>query len=237
VTKHIALVGPAGAGKTTIANALTGYHRRALADPLKSMLSAWLGRPLDKAKDRRRLQFLGTEVGRNPAFTYVGQAKTRAERDLAAAQLSAHLRQYIPELGMAGWPSFAVDQATLRLADELYDPMGVGPDRAEGFGRPDYWVDLFIREMWHDLYVVDDCRFVNEAAKLHAAGFVIVKVDVPADVRSRRLAARDGVATTPQHVSETEWEAIEPDLTITAEAGDPAITAAALLAAVGKLAA
>jgi len=75
---------------------------------------------------------------------------------------------------------------------------------------PDVWIRHLHRRNWlvfalHDRIVVDDVRFLNEAAFLRSQNFVIVRV-VGRGYRLDADAAR--------HVSETEMDKIEADFVL-----------------------
>lgn len=79
---------------------------------------------------------------------------------------------------------------------------------------PDVWVNLCMRdvEYWRKLkrlVVIDDLRYLNEAEKLRAAEFILVRI------------IRPGI-TDPEagdHPSETEQDQIEVDYTILNDSG------------------
>lgn len=76
----------------------------------------------------------------------------------------------------------------------------------------DVWINYclhYIEAYCPHPVVIDDCRFLNEAGKLKAAGFKIVRV------------VRPGVTdpSAGNHPSETEQELIESDFTIINDGG------------------
>jgi len=74
----------------------------------------------------------------------------------------------------------------------------------------DYWINQWLlRATKIKRVVVDDCRFLNEAATVKALGGVIVKV------------IRNGQINTDTHASETEMAQITPDYILVAEEGSP----------------
>lgn len=79
----------------------------------------------------------------------------------------------------------------------------VGTDVIRAYD-PDVWVNYVVRQLVEEKdYVVDDCRFLNEAQILRDNGFVIVRIDGP-----QRTPM---VGQTSQHASETEMDNIAYD--------------------------
>lgn len=86
----------------------------------------------------------------------------------------------------------------------------------------DIWLKMFIndtKDMFDKgtayAFVVDDVRFVFEAERLRADGWVIVKVNTPEDVRIDRAIRLMGRAPTLEelnHESEAEVDDIAPDI-------------------------
>ncbi len=75
---------------------------------------------------------------------------------------------------------------------------------------PDFWVNLLLAELLAELkprgrYVVDDCRFPNEAKALRLKGFQFLRVVAPRNTRVMRLRASHKLQDEAQleHVSET----------------------------------
>jgi dephospho-CoA kinase len=88
---------------------------------------------------------------------------------------------------------------------------------------PDVWVKLALKEVaFHEYangterFVFDDLRYMNEASALKEAGFTLVRVYVPENIRLQRI--KDLYPNTPEdsasHSSELEWANIVPDLII-----------------------
>lgn len=90
---------------------------------------------------------------------------------------------------------------------------------AEGRAKdPDYWVHQLLSKLADDQslagpWVVDDVRFLNEAALLRAHGFRVVQVRTPQEVCIARVTARDGRFDPAwlQDRSEQEWKRIEAE--------------------------
>lgn len=81
------------------------------------------------------------------------------------------------------------------------------------------WVKPVLNKIAADpasLWVVDDVRYINEAAALRDAGFVIITLFVPEEVRWQRIRSLypTTLFTDSLHGSETEWKEIEPDYTL-----------------------
>ncbi len=88
------------------------------------------------------------------------------------------------------------------------------------------WVNRFVDDIWiaeetaKDLYnkelkfVCDDCRFDNEHEELRANGWVGLYLDVPDEVRVKRLEGRDGDACVDRlnHESETAVDEFKDEL-------------------------
>jgi dephospho-CoA kinase len=84
----------------------------------------------------------------------------------------------------------------------------------------DFWVNLLIDELYnrnnHAKFVIDDCRYPNEAARLALEGFVIVRIAAKRIDRIPRLQAIGKLQDEAQleHASETALDAYEPHYTI-----------------------
>ena len=215
---NIALAGFAGAGKTTLANALArhGYRRRSFADVLKALACQVLGRDLDKARDRALLQDLGA-AGRHPDWAGLSLALqvdpiVRPSRQATlVSQLALHL--FGTPTDPAAWDTWW--EQTKRLEVALF---GGHPPMAAGFGRPGYWIEQLVGRL-HPLdgpYVIDDMRFLNEAAALRSRGFRLVRLDVSELEAAQRLLQRDGSYDPGLHLhpSEQAHRAIDFDLVL-----------------------
>ena len=77
------------------------------------------------------------------------------------------------------------------------------------------WQD-FKYEMVVDPIVCDDLRFTHEARDLRDYGFILVRVDVPEDLRLARIAEKypDTDPSRFQHKSEKDWKNIKYDYMI-----------------------
>jgi hypothetical protein len=82
--------------------------------------------------------------------------------------------------------------------------------------EPDAWVNLFLAEverreaggtseLGHPRFVVDDCRFPNEAQALAARGFHIIRIAAPLQIRIDRQKRAGRLQDESQltHISET----------------------------------
>lgn len=90
-------------------------------------------------------------------------------------------------------------------------------------GYEDLWIDIMENNIamarhhgWS--IVVDDCRYVNEAEKLKSLGFILVKLERPAEDRIASLQATgmtdEDMLKVFAHPSELECDQIEYDYTI-----------------------
>jgi len=186
----IAFTGKLGSGKDTAADRLEAMlvqppiDRRAFANLLKNSAAASLG------VDRKILD----DNKNNPEgkiYICVGYKPT----DLKDA-----LGEYLEEPNVVNEISFGEYY-------QLYGTQG-HRDQPPPFG-PDVWLDgcLPLDEDYTDkLVVVTDCRFLNEADRIHALGGYVVKVLGPDDLTSQTRQAN--------HQSETEQDQIVPDFTI-----------------------
>lgn len=176
--RHLAIVGPMGAGKTTLAEAIAraeGHVVLPLGAPMKQVAAALLGRPLDKGADRSLLQKLAMSARQSEwAFLDTPYAPARAA---GVARLAEHL---MPGSGEA--------QAQV-LHDALYR-QGL----SVGWGHPDYWT-----RRWQAAFrrqpkgvVVDDVRFPAEAEALRRLGFRVIRLAAPLALRQARVLQRDG---------------------------------------------
>lgn len=96
--------------------------------------------------------------------------------------------------------------------------------------EPNIWIDHLLTtvdnfehsvELWQFKdnpkgFVLDDLRYGNEADALRSAGFRLVKVDVPDEIREWRLSTLypDTPLSAYYHASEQEWAHILPDHTV-----------------------
>ena len=83
--------------------------------------------------------------------------------------------------------------------------------------------DLWVRWLLSDIagregpFVLDDLRFPYEAEALKAAGWMVVKVETPAEVRRERYKALYGTYPSPEmesHPSETGVDEVDAHLTV-----------------------
>lgn len=84
----------------------------------------------------------------------------------------------------------------------------------EYLGMPTYWIDSFLLAAQESRkpVVCDDVRFVNEAEALKRQGFVVIRLNRYAEDRLKSLTASGGTLDTQNHRSETELDAITPDM-------------------------
>lgn len=156
---HIAFVGKAGSGKTTLSNELlkrTNFVKLSFAAPMYRIAMEILMRPIDKSDplDRKFMQYLGTDLGR------------ARQKDIWIQHLDRQLNQ---QFQMAS------------------------------FGKPGGYVQIETRKC---NFVIDDCRFLNEAEYLKSKNFAIVKLIG----RQREMTSENS-----QHASETEQDSIPVD--------------------------
>ncbi len=114
------------------------------------------------------------------------------------------------------------------IAADLFNVHGKGgEDRAllQNLGyamrtiRPSVWIDYLLKlaniyeKNYTNSLVLDDLRYTNEADALREAGWTLVMVFAPAQVREERRARLypDTPASAYYHGSETEHVLIEPD--------------------------
>lgn len=102
----------------------------------------------------------------------------------------------------------------------------IGTDVGREIINPNIWVERFfqdidiVTETYKRLYnkevkfVSDDCRFINEHQLLKEMGWTGIYLDVPDEIRIKRLTGRDGDAqvSTLNHISETGIDAFKNDL-------------------------
>lgn len=71
-------------------------------------------------------------------------------------------------------------------------------------------------------YIIDDCRFYNEHQALKDMGWVGIYLEVPGDIRIKRLMSRDGTAQekTLNHASETAIDQFKDGLIKVDASGD-----------------
>lgn len=87
---------------------------------------------------------------------------------------------------------------------------------------PDVWLNFLLKKVKFlenkgvENIVLDDLRYVNEAKALRAAGFRLIIVTAPEELRLARIHAL--YPNTPpeaiMHASEQDWQRIEPDATL-----------------------
>lgn len=86
---------------------------------------------------------------------------------------------------------------------------------------PSVWIDYILKRVAYttevSLWVLDDMRYSNEADALRAAGWTLIMVTAPSEVRAGRLLALypNTPASVYYHASETEWLSIDPDYIVT----------------------
>jgi dephospho-CoA kinase len=92
--------------------------------------------------------------------------------------------------------------------------------------RPNIWIELLQEKVvthsktyTPSKIVVDDLRFKIEANVLRDMGFIIVLVDLPEDIRMRRVNRLypDTDPASHAHASEQEWKEIVPDYVVSGE--------------------
>lgn len=176
---HLAFVGPMGAGKTTLAEAVAraeGHHILPLGAPMKVVAAAMLGRPLDKGADRSLLQRLAMSA-RSPEWQGLDTPYEPA-RQSGTARLAQEL---MPE---------GAEHAQAVLHEALY-----GRERLSvGWGHPNYWTrrwEAGFRRATQGV-LVDDVRFPAEAEALRRLGFQVVRLVAPLALRKERVLGRDG---------------------------------------------
>jgi cytidylate kinase len=86
---------------------------------------------------------------------------------------------------------------------------------------PDTWVDHLMRRAENEDHVghplvCDDVRFENEYWRLRGAGWLMVRIEAPVEVRAARLQLSGKLTTLEQmsHVSETSLDEMKSDVTI-----------------------
>lgn len=126
-----------------------------------------------------------------------------AVRDVAKMAYGAIDKNRIYEVTVDGQP-------TARTGREILQR--IGTDALRDQVDQDFWIRTGLRTI-HDLpepLVNDDTRFENEAATLARSGWVIVKVQIPEEIRLHRLTQLygDKVGDVLQHPSETQVEEI-----------------------------
>ncbi|WP_338835878.1 hypothetical protein [Neomoorella thermoacetica] len=111
------------------------------------------------------------------------------------------------------WPEeFAGGRKPRRLLQEL-------GTAARGVD-PLVWVRYVFRRLEAEnpaRAVITDGRMLNEYRSCREAGFTVIRVECPDEVRTARLAARDGRPLYPEeasHATEHEYEALEPDFVL-----------------------
>ncbi len=87
----------------------------------------------------------------------------------------------------------------------------LGTEAMRGTTLPDLWERVLLHRIGsRENVVVDDLRFRSEAEAFLSAGFLLIKIVTPDDVRLERIdRLYPGVQTTLGHVSETDldqWE-------------------------------
>lgn len=156
---NIFLSGKAGVGKSYIANYLQdkyGYKLAKFANPVYMIAEKYFNM---KGKDRKLLQYLGTEIARN-------------------------------EINQNYWIEQFLD--TIYIVERTYQ-------------------DLYNQDV---KFVVDDCRFADEAEALLKEGWIGIYLDTPDEIRFKRLENRDGTAQieTLNHSSETQFDSFKDKL-------------------------
>lgn len=123
---------------------------------------------------------------------------TETDRDLLQ-RVGVGVRELVPD----GWVNLLLAER-LRLA--TFDP------------ENDHPLDAY--RTWP--FVVDDCRFLNEADALVGAGFTVVRITAPLDLRVARLKANGKLTDLAQldHVSETALDGYAPQYTINNDTND-----------------
>lgn len=86
----------------------------------------------------------------------------------------------------------------------------------------DVWVRYVLRQIdKHDIVIVDDLRFQNEAELLRENGFFLIRIE-----RDKKLREAHGYNTRDSHISETALDGFKFDLTLSNN-GEYPFTAAA----------
>jgi len=157
--KLIAIVGVAGAGKSTVAEHLVhrhGFVRTRFAQPLKEMLRALL-------------------MSRGGDYDYINRC---TDGDLKETP--------IPEL----------NGRTPRHAMQT-----LGTEWGRGLVHDAIWVDAWedMARAESDPVVVDDCRFVNEAAKVKALGGQVWRVERPGFVAGPHRSEQEQLSFGVDH--------------------------------------
>jgi hypothetical protein len=203
--KGIAMSGAIGAGKTTTCEKIIAYApdriaKASFAGPLKTLAVTALGRPLDKATDRKFLQNLGMGM------------RSDEIRKTGFQALCAFLEEGHPDF-IANGP-LRPEQHGL-LVRSLWAYCEVNE-----WGYTDHWADQMAKhfnslaEQGVEFVVIEDMRFVNEYAVIKGAGLVSLRVHCDDAVRIARLTARDGTynAKMEEDISEKQWPLIPVDI-------------------------
>lgn len=165
--------------------------------------------------------------------------KTTTKRFLKAALEARGIP--VAELSFAGPLKETVAHMTGLTVDEVNaTKAGAYGDRAALFARallqhvgvrerlddPDYWVRKLADHLQPGtFYIVDDCRFPNEARAMKAAGFLLVRLDVSPGVQAAR-----GVVKNPMHESETALDDYDGfDVRLNVDDVSPAVVARIVL--------
>lgn len=207
----IALTGPIGAGKTTIARAVLSLvpegesQMVSFAAPLKELAVKLLGRPIDKAMDRKFLQALGMGM------------RSDVLKDMGFDTLASYIQKHNPVLRDLSLEDDDLSPALLRASGDatraLWEFCEVNPT----WGNPKFWADQVtekLKRLQADgvrLIASDDMRFFNEYLSVcKGAGVTSIRLTIDEQERQRRIIARDGSfnPNMDNDVSETEWRFI-----------------------------
>lgn len=104
---------------------------------------------------------------------------------------NCHDKNHVPE----GWGGKTLGQ--------LQQIIGEGMRRE---AHPDCWLNEVMKQVDHGPAVITDLRYENEAERLKAAGFVLVRINVRPDILEER---RKGDPRDPNHPSETALDNYE----------------------------
>jgi len=191
----IGLIGKMGAGKTYVSDSLVASHggeRMAFADALKRDVIGFKlteDGNIEKRRDRRILQDYGQ---------FRRGELTKIET---------------PTANLMNINGVCYIEKKASLNGEVmrnYTFMG--------FADKDYWVRQLVENASKakGSVIVDDIRRANEATALAEAGFVIIKLQCPDEIRFARLKARDGSfdPSALNNISETEVDSIPFDFEI-----------------------
>lgn len=136
-----------------------------------------------------------------------------------------------------GYRRYSLANKLKKIVHEVYGPLqkdGIGRGVYQSTGAffreydPDCWIKLMMQDMADDSFdysdggyapklVVDDVRYTNEAERLATAGFLLVRVQTPLEVRQGRFKALYpslDMEAASTHKSEQEFDLIKANYTV-----------------------